>query len=99
MRVAVNVCVTFRGWAPLSGVIAGREKYIDLPIEEIRKVVADPNGDDARQILTLLVDRIRAVRDVADGVAQLAFLFHPELVDDPGLPYIELAPRALSPSE
>jgi iron complex transport system substrate-binding protein len=36
---------------------------------------------------------------VADGVAQLAFLFHPELVDDPGLPYIELAPRALSPSE
>jgi iron complex transport system substrate-binding protein len=31
---------------------------------------------------------------VADGVAQLAFLIYPELVDDPGLPYIELAPRA-----
>jgi iron complex transport system substrate-binding protein len=28
---------------------------------------------------------------VADGVAQLAFLIHPELVDDPGLPYVELA--------
>jgi iron complex transport system substrate-binding protein len=28
---------------------------------------------------------------VADGVAQLAFLIHPELVDDPGLPYAELA--------
>jgi iron complex transport system substrate-binding protein len=27
---------------------------------------------------------------VADGVAQLAFLIHPELVGDPGLPYIEL---------
>jgi iron complex transport system substrate-binding protein len=27
---------------------------------------------------------------VADGVAQLAFLIHPDLVDDPGLPYIEL---------
>jgi iron complex transport system substrate-binding protein len=27
---------------------------------------------------------------VADGVAQLAFLIHPELVADPGLPYIEL---------
>ena len=26
---------------------------------------------------------------VADGVAQLAFLFHPDLADDPGLPYTE----------
>jgi iron complex transport system substrate-binding protein len=31
---------------------------------------------------------------VADGVAQLAFLLHPELVADPGLPYVELAPGA-----
>jgi iron complex transport system substrate-binding protein len=30
---------------------------------------------------------------LADGVAQLAFLIHPELVDDPGLPYIELPYR------
>ncbi len=28
---------------------------------------------------------------VAEGVAQLAFLIHPELADDPGLPYVELA--------
>jgi iron complex transport system substrate-binding protein len=28
---------------------------------------------------------------VADGVAQLAFLIHPDLADDPGLPYTELA--------
>ena len=28
---------------------------------------------------------------VADGVAQLAFLIHPDLVDDPGLPYVDLA--------
>jgi iron complex transport system substrate-binding protein len=28
---------------------------------------------------------------VADGVAQLAFLIHPQLVEDPGLPYVELA--------
>jgi iron complex transport system substrate-binding protein len=27
---------------------------------------------------------------VADGVAQLGFLIHPELVPDPGLPYLEL---------
>jgi iron complex transport system substrate-binding protein len=28
---------------------------------------------------------------LADGVTQLAFLIHPELVDDPGLPFVELA--------
>jgi iron complex transport system substrate-binding protein len=28
---------------------------------------------------------------VADGIAQLAFLIHPDLADDPGLPYTELA--------
>jgi iron complex transport system substrate-binding protein len=27
---------------------------------------------------------------IADGVAQLAFVFHPEAAEDPGLPWIEL---------
>ena len=31
-----------RGWAPLQGVIAGREKYIDLPIPELYDLSADP---------------------------------------------------------
>lgn len=31
-----------RGWAPLRGVIDGREKYIDLPIEELYDLAADP---------------------------------------------------------
>jgi iron complex transport system substrate-binding protein len=31
---------------------------------------------------------------LADGFAQLAFLIHPEVVDDPGLPYVELATSA-----
>jgi iron complex transport system substrate-binding protein len=35
---------------------------------------------------------------VADGVAQLAFLIHPELVADPGLPYIELSTRRADPA-
>ncbi|MEX1129076.1 MAG: sulfatase-like hydrolase/transferase [Vicinamibacterales bacterium] len=30
-----------RGWAPLSGVLVGREKYIDLPIEELYDLAAD----------------------------------------------------------
>jgi Flp pilus assembly protein TadD len=31
-----------RGWAPLSGVLAGREKYIDVPIPERYDLVSDP---------------------------------------------------------
>jgi choline-sulfatase len=31
-----------RGWAPLSGVMRDREKYIDLPIEELYDLAADP---------------------------------------------------------
>ena len=34
-----------RGWAPLSGVIAGRSKYIDLPIEEMYDLDADPREE------------------------------------------------------
>lgn len=34
--------VLTRGWAPLRGVIAGREKYIDLPIPELYDLSADP---------------------------------------------------------
>jgi arylsulfatase A-like enzyme/Flp pilus assembly protein TadD len=35
-----------RGWAPLRGVVAGREKYIDLPIPELYDLVADPREAD-----------------------------------------------------
>ena len=36
---------------------------------------------------------------LADGIAQLAFLIHPGLVDDPGLPYVELAtPTPVAPA-
>src|SRR2546423_2323210 len=36
---------------------------------------------------------------LADGIAQLAFLIHPDLVDDPGLPYVELVtPRPPGPA-
>jgi arylsulfatase A-like enzyme/Flp pilus assembly protein TadD len=34
-----------RGWAPLSGVIAGRNKFIDLPIEEMYDLAADPREE------------------------------------------------------
>ena len=51
-----------------------------LPPLECRAVAVDSNAYYARPAPRL-----------ADGVAQLAFLIHPGLVDDPGLPYVELA--------
>ena len=32
-----------RGWAPLRGVIVGREKYIDLPTQELYALATDPS--------------------------------------------------------
>jgi Tfp pilus assembly protein PilF len=41
-----------RGWAPLTGVLVGRDKYIDLPIEELYDIAGDPaesrNGSETR---------------------------------------------------
>ncbi|HJR61101.1 MAG TPA: sulfatase-like hydrolase/transferase [Vicinamibacterales bacterium] len=34
-----------RGWAPLSGLVTGREKYIDLPIEELYDLGRDPREE------------------------------------------------------
>lgn len=31
-----------RGWAPLTGVLAGRQKYIDLPLPELYDLAVDP---------------------------------------------------------
>jgi iron complex transport system substrate-binding protein len=55
-----------------------------LPSLGCRAVAVDSNAYYARPTPRL-----------ADGVAQLAFLIHPELVDDPGLPYVELAAESV----
>ena len=54
-----------RGWAPLRGVIEGRDKYIELPLEEVYDLAADPRedknvarSDSARA--RALVDRLAA---------------------------------------
>jgi iron complex transport system substrate-binding protein len=59
---------------------AAREANL-VPVD-CRAVAVDSNAYYARPAPRL-----------ADGVAQLAFLIHPDLVDDPGLPFIELAPN------
>ena len=50
-----------RGWAPLQGVVAGREKYIDLPKPELYDLAADP-GEESN-----LVDRRADRRRVLDA--------------------------------
>jgi iron complex transport system substrate-binding protein len=52
-----------------------------LPALDCRVVAVDSNAYYARP----------APR-IADGIAQLAFLMHPGLVPDPGLPYVDLMP-------
>ena len=52
-----------RGWAPLQGVLAGREKYIDLPIPELYDLARDPGeqsnlsgrADDRKRTLQALL--------------------------------------------
>ena len=57
-----------------------------MPPLACRTVAVDSNAYYARPAPRL-----------ADGIAQLAFLIHPDLVDDPGLPYVELA-TAIAPA-
>lgn len=37
-----------RGWAPLTGILAGRDKYIDLPIPELYSLAEDPAEQENR---------------------------------------------------
>ncbi|MBI2222420.1 MAG: sulfatase-like hydrolase/transferase [Acidobacteria bacterium] len=48
-----------RGWAPLRGVIAGREKYLDLPVEELYDLGADPHEE--RNLAASAGERVRAL--------------------------------------
>ena len=49
-----------RGWAPLRGVLAGRNKYIDLPLSELYDLDADPAELD-----NLVPGRAGRVRELA----------------------------------
>ena len=54
-----------RGWAPLRGVIAGREKYIDLPIAELYDLAADPR--EAENIALRRSDRAQVLLNMLRG--------------------------------
>jgi arylsulfatase A-like enzyme/Flp pilus assembly protein TadD len=55
---AMSAAVT-RGWAPLRGVLVGREKYIDLPIVELYDLANDPK--EAANVITRRTDRARVL--------------------------------------
>ncbi len=58
---AMTPAVT-RGWAPLRGVVAGRDKYIDLPIVELYDLASDPR--EASNAAAARPERVRALHNV-----------------------------------
>jgi arylsulfatase A-like enzyme/Flp pilus assembly protein TadD len=57
---AMSAAVT-RGWAPLRGVLVGREKYIDLPIVELYDLASDPKEET--NIVNRRSDRARVMAE------------------------------------
>jgi choline-sulfatase len=53
-----------RGWAPLRGVIAGGHKYIELPIEEVYDLAADPG--ERRNLAPSDVARLQSLASALD---------------------------------
>jgi arylsulfatase A-like enzyme/Tfp pilus assembly protein PilF len=54
-----------RGWAPLRGVLVGREKYIDLPITELYDLAADPH--EANNLFASKPDRAAFLYNTLKG--------------------------------
>jgi hypothetical protein len=54
-----------RGWAPLRGVLVGRDKYIDLPMPELYDLAADPS--ESRNLAVDARDRMAVLGNVLRG--------------------------------
>ena len=54
-----------RGWAPLRGVLAGHDKYIDLPLPELYDLAADPH--EARNLADSRRDRLAVLTNLLRG--------------------------------
>jgi arylsulfatase A-like enzyme/Tfp pilus assembly protein PilF len=48
-----------RGWAPLTGILAGREKYVDLPRNELYDLEDDPR--ELKNLVTSAPERVRTM--------------------------------------
>ncbi len=54
-----------RGWAPLRGVLVGRDKYIDLPIAELYDLASDPKEE--RNAAAAQPERVRVLANTLRG--------------------------------
>ena len=54
-----------RGWAPLRGVVVGREKYIDLPLPELYDLAADTT--EARNLASSRAERAQVLLNTLKG--------------------------------
>lgn len=61
---AMTPAVT-RGWAPLRGVLSGRDKYIDLPIPELYDLAADPA--ETNNLVNQRADRAEVMFNLLKG--------------------------------
>ena len=59
-----------RGWAPLRGVLAGRDKYIDLPLPELYDLRED--AAETRNLVTGRAARVRALETLLAEVPSAA---------------------------
>jgi choline-sulfatase len=55
-----------RGWAPLTGIVAGGDKYIDLPDNELYDLRADPR--EQNNLVSINRDRARAMTSELQGL-------------------------------
>ena len=55
-----------RGWAPLMGVVAGRDKYVDLPVDELYDLRRDPK--EATNLAASNADRVRTLTALLEGL-------------------------------
>ena len=54
-----------RGWAPLRGVLVGRDKYIDLPLPELYDLSTDPG--EARNLASSRAERAQVLLNTLKG--------------------------------
>jgi arylsulfatase A-like enzyme/tetratricopeptide (TPR) repeat protein len=54
------------GWAPITGIIAGREKFIDLPLPELYDLGADPQ--EATNLVAHAAERQRVLGSLLSGL-------------------------------
>ena len=69
-----------RGWAPLTGVVVGREKYIDLPIVELYDLKADPG--EAANLADKTPERVRALDLTLRAIPASAAVAAPRRAND-----------------